>query len=180
MSPAVFQKLLDLIEEYGTSWLLLAGTGESLFNKNWKVDFKKLYDLRAKKGNLRLIINSNFALNFNDSDFELISQLDEIIISIDTDDRELTKRMRAKSDLALIIFNIVALASYCKINKLPLPNIAINCTLYSEAIKRLPNIVGLLSTLPVSQLAVSDVIETTAVKANHVECSRQEVSRRCN
>lgn len=167
MSPAVFQKLIDLINEYKTSWLLLAGTGESLFNKNWKVDFKRLYDLRERRG-LRLIINSNFALAFNDSDFDLISQLDEIIISIDTDDRELTKRMRAKSDLALIIFNIVALASYCKLKKVPLPNIAINCTLYSEAIDRLPNLVGLLSTLPVSQLAVSDIIETTAVVANKI------------
>ena len=168
MSEEIFDKLLEAIRLNKTNWLLLAGTGESLFNKNWKTDFKKLIKLKLKK-NLRLLINTNFALSFNDDDFEVLSKLDELIISIDTDQRDITKKIRSKSDLSLIIFNILALQSFCKINGLKLPNVAVNVTLHSDLLSRLPNLISLLSCTPVSQITVSGLIENQATHINNIK-----------
>ena len=59
-------------------------------------------------------------------------QLDGIMISIDTADRDLTRAMRAKSDLSLIVYNIVRLKAWCGRTACAC-RLTVNATIYAEA-----------------------------------------------
>lgn len=149
--------------------ILLAGTGESTFHPHWTEDFPRLIQAgKAANPSCYIHLNSNFAIKYEDQHWATLSQLDGIVISIDTSDRQSTREVRAKSDIGLIIYNIVRFKAYCDTRNLRFPKISINVTLYQEAAAGLPELINMLATLPISHVSISDMVETKAAKVFNV------------
>lgn len=163
MTAHTIEAVIQLIRDSQYQELLLAGTGESTFHPDWKQDFPRLVQA-GKQANKQCYVhvNTNFAMKYEDEDWAVFAMLDGIVISIDTADRQLTREVRAKSDLGLIIYNIVRFQTYCKMHGLPLPKLTINVTLYQEATAGLPDLMMMLADLPISLVTISDIYEREA------------------
>ena len=149
---------------------LLAGTGESTFHANWTQDFPRLIAAaRVRNPICHISLNSNFALKYENRHWDVFSKLDALIISIDTADSSLTKAVRAKSDLSLIIYNIIKFKSYCDSHLLKMPDIFINATLYQGSTEGLPDLMSLLANLPITQVNLSDLTEVDATQVNNIQ-----------
>jgi protein O-GlcNAc transferase len=170
MVDETIDSVIDLIKQHPYQELLLAGTGESTFHPNWLEDFPRIISAgKQSNPSCYIHVNSNFAIKYEDVHWAVLSQLDGIVISIDTADRQLTKETRAKSDLGLIIYNIIRLQTYCESHGLKLPKITINVTLYQQAAEGLPELMIMLSKLPVSTVAISDLYEGKAATINGIK-----------
>jgi protein O-GlcNAc transferase len=170
MVDETIDSVIALIKQYPYQELLLAGTGESTFHPNWLEDFPRIISAGKQSNPSSYIhLNSNFASKYEDVHWAVLSQLDGVVISIDTSDRQLTKDTRAKSDLGLIIYNIVRFQTYCELHELKLPKITINVTLYQQAVQGLPELMIMLSKLPVAAVAISDLYEGTAATVNGIK-----------
>lgn len=164
------ENIIKFLENQKLNEILLAGTGESTFHPKWTEDFPKIINAAKKiNNNCQIKLNTNLALDYKDVHFEILSQIDVIIISIDTSSRELTKAVRSKSDLGLIIHNILKLKSYCELKSMKIPALVINITLYQKAVSTLPELINILSDLPISHVSISDCFETTGAKKYGIE-----------
>ena len=169
LQSQTLDQVLALIASQPVHELLLAGTGESTFHKDWLTDIPRLIAAgKAANKDCFIHINSNLALKYGDAEFAVLAQLDGIMVSIDTADRELTRSVRAKSDLALISYNIVRLKSWCTSRGLRAPRVSINATVYAEAAQGIYELVVMLAQLPIDQLTLSDLIEFEAVRLNGI------------
>jgi protein O-GlcNAc transferase len=170
MTHNTVDAVIALILQHPYQELLLAGTGESTFHPHWLEDFPRLISA-GKQANASAYIhlNSNFATKFEDEHWAVLAQLDGIVISIDTADRQLTKEVRAKSDLGLIIYNIVRFQTYCEARNLSLPQLTVNVTLYQKAAAGLEELMIMLSKLPIAMVAISDMYEGKAATINGIQ-----------
>lgn len=167
MQPQTLQQTLDFIASQHLGELLLAGTGESTFHRDWVQDLPRLIAAgKAANPQCYVHLNSNFAQRYGDAEWAVLAQLDGIVVSIDTADRDLTKAVRAKSDLALIAYNMVTLKSWCEARGLRVPRLMVNATVYAEAAPGLHELLVFLSQLPVERVAISDMVELEACKVN--------------
>ena len=167
MQPQTLEQTLALIASQPMAELLLAGTGESTFHKDWVTDLPRLIQAgKAANPQCWVHLNSNLALKYGAREFDALAQLDGIVISIDTADRDLTRQVRAKSDLALITHNMLALKAHCVTRGLRMPQLSINVTLYEGAAKGLFELVTMMAELPVSKLVISDMVELEAARIN--------------
>lgn len=163
MTTTTVDAVIHLIEQSSYSELLLAGTGESTFHPHWREDFPRMIQAgKSRNPSCYIHVNSNFAAKYEDEDWAVFAQLDGIVISIDTADRQLTREVRAKSDLGLIIYNITRLQTYCQFHGLKLPKLTVNVTLYHEAAAGLPELMAMLSNLPITSVTISDLFEREA------------------
>lgn len=167
MQPQTLQQTLDFIASQRLGELLLAGTGESTFHRDWVQDLPRLIAAgKAANPQCYVHLNSNFAQRYGDAEWQALSQLDGIVVSIDTADRDLTKQVRAKSDLALIAYNMVTLKSWCEARGRRVPRLMVNATVYAEAAAGLHELLVFLSQLPVERVSISDMVELEACKVN--------------
>lgn len=167
MQPQTLEQTLAFIAGQRLSELLLAGTGESTFHRDWVRDLPRLIAAgKAANPQCYVHLNSNLALRYGEAEFAVLAQLDGIVISIDTADRDLTKQVRAKSDLALIAYNMLALKAWCESHGRRVPRLMVNATVYAEAARGLPELLAFLSQLPVERVALSDLVELEACKVN--------------
>lgn len=163
MTPDTVEAVIAYLQSHQFREVLLAGTGESTFHAQWMEDFPRLIRVaKAARPGCYVHLNSNFAMKYEDPQWAVLAQLDGIVISIDTADRDVTREVRAKSDLGLIIYNIVRFKAYCDSRGLDFPKISVNVTLYQDAAKGLPELITMLTTLPVGHVAISDMVETSA------------------
>lgn len=170
MEAATIEQTLALIARERFAELLLAGTGESTFHKDWVQDLPRLIAAgKAANPGAFIHINSNFALKYGDAELAVLAQLDGIMISIDTADRELTRTMRSKSDLSLIVYNILRLKTWCTTHGVRMPRLTVNATIYAEAARGSYDLAVMLSELPIQHVSFSDLYEFEAVSLNHVK-----------
>ena len=163
MSPDTVEAVIAYLQSHQFREVLLAGTGESTFHAHWMEDFPRLIHVaKAARPGCYVHLNSNFAMKYEDPQWAVLAQLDGIVISVDTADRDLTRDVRAKSDLGLIVYNIVRFKAYCDSRGLSFPKISINVTLYQDAAKGLPELITMLTALPINHVAISDMVETSA------------------
>lgn len=165
MAPQTIDQVLAMIAAQPMSELMLAGTGESTFHKDWLTDIPRLIAAgKAANPQCYVHMNSNFALKYGDAEFAVLAQLDGIVVSIDTADRELTRSIRAKSDLGLIVYNILALKAWCAARGQRAPKIMVNATYYAQAARRIHELVRMMALLPIEHLAISDMVEVAATQ----------------
>ncbi|MGM9479957.1 radical SAM protein [Roseateles sp. NT4] len=170
MEAATIEQTLAMIARERFSELLLAGTGESTFHKDWVQDLPRLIAAgKAANPAAFIHINSNFALKYGDAELAVLAQLDGIMISIDTADRELTRTVRSKSDLSLIVYNILRLKTWCTTHGVRMPRLTVNATVYAEAARGSYDLAVMLSELPVQHVSFSDLIEFEAVSINDIK-----------
>ncbi|MFG6466610.1 radical SAM protein [Roseateles sp. BYS87W] len=169
MPANTLEQTLALIARERFSELLLAGTGESTFHKDWVQDLPRLIAAgKAANPNSFIHINSNFALKYGEAELAVLAQLDGIMISIDTADRDLTRTVRSKSDLSLIVYNILRLKTWCTTHGVRMPRLTVNATVYAEAAEGVYDLAVMLAELPIQHLSLSDLYEFEAVTVNNI------------
>jgi hypothetical protein len=169
MLPQTLDETLAFIASQRLSELLLAGTGESTFHPNWVQDLPRLIAAgKAANPQCYVHLNTNLALRYADAEFAVLAQLDGLVVSIDTADRDLTRQVRAKSDLALIGHNMMALKAWCDLRGQRPPRIIVNATVYAQAARGLHELLVYLSQLPVDRVSIADMVEVEACKVNGV------------
>jgi MoaA/NifB/PqqE/SkfB family radical SAM enzyme len=169
MGPEGVEAVLRFIASQSFKEVLLAGTGESTFHPDWKTDFPRLI-AAAKGANPSCFVhfNSNFALRFADDAWPILAQLDGLMVSIDTADAEVTRHVRAKSDLAVIVYNLSRLRAHCRHHQRKMPRVVVNVTLHEAACEGLPELMSLLADLPVAMVSISDMVQTEAASRHGI------------
>lgn len=167
MTETNVEKFLEFLSSNPVSELLLAGTGETTVAGQWTKDIPLLINAAKRLNPYSLVhLNSNFAKRFTANEFSVLQKLDRINISIDTDDYDLTKAIRAKSSLADIMFNIIKLKSYCLSRGLNSPEIIVVAVVTAETFKTLPSLIYTLSLIPIDEIVLCDLMETQATMEN--------------
>lgn len=167
MTEADVEKILQFLRSNPVSELLLAGTGETTVAKRWTEDIPLLIEAARNLNASALIhLNSNFARRFTNDELAVIQQLDRVNVSIDTDDYDLTKSLRAKSSLSDIFFNIIKLKSFCFSRNLESPTITIVSVVTADTFQTLPSLIYTLSLLPIDEIVLCDLMETQATIEN--------------
>lgn len=167
MTEINVEKFLEFLRSNPVSELLLAGTGETTVAAQWARDIPLLINGAKRLNHSALVhLNSNFAKRFTSDEFAVLQQFDRINISIDTDDYDLTRAIRAKSSLSDVIFNIIKLKSFCLSQKLKCPVITIVSVVTAETFKLLPSLIYTLSLIPIDEIVLCDLMETRATMAN--------------
>jgi MoaA/NifB/PqqE/SkfB family radical SAM enzyme len=160
MLQAVVEGTAQLITESSFSELLLAGTGETTFHPGWQAIVKD-FVIKGKSRNPQsaIMVNSNLANDYSDSDLDTLLLLDIIVISIDTIDPATTRSVRRKSSIEKIFFNISKLTARAASRSVRKPQIVLNCTLTDRVHKDIRNLFLLAGEFAVDRLTISDVQE---------------------
>jgi radical SAM protein with 4Fe4S-binding SPASM domain len=152
--PAVRQ----VIEEFRPPEVLTSGTGETTFRKDW-IGFVDALRLPGIRYNL----NTNLSLDYADADLEAICELDAVVVSIDSHDRETMRRLRSKCDLRKIAFNMVTLRTKVR-GRARRPQFVVNFTLTNLNASHVYETWKFCSELGFGVFVLSDLIEIDHAK----------------
>jgi MoaA/NifB/PqqE/SkfB family radical SAM enzyme len=103
------------------------GHGETTFMSGWVEICRKLLAYR-----LPLVVTTNLAKNFTADEMDVMARLHTIMVSIDTADADLLKRMRRRVDLSRIVDNIQRIRATSARLDCPPPNFRFSCGLYDQ------------------------------------------------
>jgi MoaA/NifB/PqqE/SkfB family radical SAM enzyme len=131
MPIAMAERAATLIGEVTANQILPAvhmnGHGETTFLDNWTQICRQLL---ARK--IPLVMTTNLAKQFSSEEFQVLAQMDTIMVSIDTADPELLRRLRRRVSLARIVQNINEIRNTAARLNSPSPNFRISCGLYDQ------------------------------------------------
>jgi radical SAM protein with 4Fe4S-binding SPASM domain len=131
MTSELSDRAVRLIGDVGSDHILTTvhvnGHGETTFLPGWAKITKSLLDQ-----NLRLALTSNLAKQFTNEEFEILARMDTIMVSIDTADPVLLRRLRRSVSLSRIVHNIEETRRAAARLGVPAPNFRISCGLYDQ------------------------------------------------
>ncbi|MBB4197902.1 hypothetical protein CCR94_19045 [Rhodoblastus sphagnicola] len=153
MEPRILGKIVSMLQKHPARHVTLSG-GEVTFMKDWMktVDYITGNGLTAN-----LICNGGRLLN--DEELEFMLRFKTICFSIDTPDVELAKRLRPKVAVPNIVYNILRLRAVASMRNQPPPPLSISCVLSDANLHTLPDLVALVHTMGLNNLAVNEVTE---------------------
>jgi len=102
----------DLINEFrlfGLNTFVASGHGETTIVPDWHNFLRKI-----RSQEFGLSITSNFARIFNEEEIDLLARMDDVVISIDTVDRELLMKIRQSVCLETILYNMFKISIKAK------------------------------------------------------------------
>ncbi len=105
----------------------LSGIGEFTFRKDW---VELLY--RFRDAGVAVTMISNFARPFTERELDALLTLQHLMVSIDTTDAELLKRVRRSVSLANITTNLVQMRMRARKTGVSPPYLRLNAVLYLE------------------------------------------------
>jgi MoaA/NifB/PqqE/SkfB family radical SAM enzyme len=105
----------------------LTGIGEVTFRDDWVPSLDRLKKLA---GGVAAI--SNFAKTFTDEELDALLGLKHLMVSVDTTDADLLKKVRKAVSLNTISLNLTRLRMRARKRGVPLPWLKINAVLYRE------------------------------------------------
>ena len=127
LPEAVLNNVFGALRRLPFGTVQLSGIGEFTFRKDW-VDV--LY--RFRDAGVAVTMISNFAKAFSEAELDALLTLNSLMVSIDTTDAELLKRVRRSVSLANITTNLVRLRMRAMKTAAPLPYVRLNAVLYLE------------------------------------------------
>jgi radical SAM protein with 4Fe4S-binding SPASM domain len=131
MPIGLAQRAAALIQRAAANQILptvhINGHGETTFLSNWMEVCKPLLQFHVP-----LVMTTNLAKQFSSEEFDVLAQMDTIMVSIDTSDPELTRRMRRKVSLSKIVENIEQIRIASARLHSPSPIFRISCGLYDK------------------------------------------------
>lgn len=155
MDLEVFEATRRLVEKYRPGSLLLAGTGETTFAKNWTELCRPFLSIDGASK----ILNTNLVREYSGEDLDFLLGFDQLVVSLDTSVAQTLRLLRSKSDIKTIVYNIAALRARATLNNTRTPRININCTVTSKSRLELSGLAALCAAIKVDYLQFSDVIE---------------------
>jgi MoaA/NifB/PqqE/SkfB family radical SAM enzyme len=103
------------------------GHGETTFLEGWEKICQSLLD-----ENLPLLITTNLAKQYSNPEFEVLARMNVIMVSIDSCDPDLLRRMRRKVDVRQIVMNIQMIRTTALRLGLAPPSFNFSCGLYDQ------------------------------------------------
>ena len=97
------EEALDILAGQNIRELCTTVEGECTMNKNFTKIFSRFHKEHPE---INLVVTTNFSRKYDDEDFELFAQFDNLDISIDTLDPKLFKDITKNGDLSVILNNI--------------------------------------------------------------------------
>lgn len=157
MSDEVFYKIVDMCVKARVRMVNVAGHGESTNLPDWNEKIQLLLS-----HGFPLQITTNVALPWSWEEADLMSRFVHVMVSLDTVDQDLLRRLRRKVDLRTIIHNITLLRSAALLNDRPIPRLAFTCVLSDQSVQNLDRLVALAKSLE-CELNLSNLIELHGV-----------------
>lgn len=119
-----FDKLIEDMKNLGVRYVNLNGHGETTMIEEWDSYARRLLD-----AGFLGTLTSNFGRYFSEEEIDLLSRLAQIIISIDSTDRERLREVRRNVDVRTILTNMVRVRARARVKGIPQPRITWNSVL---------------------------------------------------
>ena len=129
LSKLNIDEILKIIDRGFVSSVQLSGHGETTMLDNW-VDIVSPF----LSGNLYTSLISNFSRAFTDVELDTLLKLSEIMISIDTVDREVLRIVRKPVRAEMIVYNMLRLKARARLLGLECPKLVWNNVLSVESL----------------------------------------------
>jgi len=133
MEDAALSRYLDVVRTFEFSQIQLSGVGEFSFRQDWVEVGAQIRDQTGSK----ITLVSNFARIFSKEELDFLLSLFHIMVSVDTPDAELLKKVRKAVDIRTIATNIVNLRARALETGRAMPIIKINATIYAENLRHI-------------------------------------------
>ncbi len=133
MEDTALGRYLDLVRTLEFGQIQLSGVGEFSFRQDWVEVGKQIRDQTRSK----ITLVSNFARIFSKEELDFLLSLFHIMVSIDTSDADLLKKVRKAVDIRTITTNIINLRARALATGRAMPLIKINATIYAENLRHI-------------------------------------------
>lgn len=179
MQDVALSRYLDAARTLGFEQIQLSGIGEFSFRDDWVRVGMQIRDQSRSK----ITLISNFARLFSKEELDFLLSLYHIMVSMDTPDAQLLKKVRKAVDIRTITTNIVNLGARALETGRRMPLIKISGTIYAENLTHIYDLacfavsVG-VPILQIARVGLSDANEfphpiTMAASDDVVEALRQ-------
>jgi molybdenum cofactor biosynthesis enzyme MoaA len=119
-----FEDLIQTLKERSVRSVIVNGTGETTFIPGWH----RRVDALADHG-FQLSITSNFAKLFTPEELETMARMDRIVVSIDTHNPSILRKIRRRVDLGNVLINMMGVITKSRVLGLPPPEFSWSCVL---------------------------------------------------
>ncbi len=154
MKLTLIDRAIDFVKEYRPRSLLLTGTGETTFLKEWVDICTNFLNIHQS-----IMLNTNIARTYTQQEIDTLSKFNELHVSIDSADPDEMKKLRSNSDLRTIAFNILRIKANSLLQKRRIPMLHVNCTVTTVNAFNLLNLAYFCLVTGVHSVAFSDVME---------------------
>jgi MoaA/NifB/PqqE/SkfB family radical SAM enzyme len=127
MPAQVERRVFDALERLPFRMVQLSGIGEFTFRRDWVEVLERFVERRVA-----LSLISNFAKRFTERELRALLKLHYLMVSIDTTDAALLRRVRKAVELSTIEDNLRRFRALADQLGTPLPYIKLNAALYVE------------------------------------------------
>lgn len=128
MEDVALERYISSARAIGFKEIQLSGVGEFSFRPDWISLGSRVRD----ESGAQITIISNFHRVFTTEELDFLLSLYHIMVSVDTPDVNLLKKVRKAVDLKAITFNITNLRARAIETNRPMPILKINGTIYAE------------------------------------------------
>ena len=170
ITPVPYEALeaeIELIQRFGVSRVNITGWGETTIKPNWM----KVVHTLADRG-IPVTMISNFAKRLSEEEIRTLARFSSIVISCDTVNPEVAKRVRSPINMEVMFDNIRALRAIAP----ETPVLFWNATVSNLMIFELPQWVKAGIELGISQFNINSIIMTPYAQQKGAAIGLQHVS----
>lgn len=157
MTDEIFSKIVDMCGKARVRMVNVAGHGESTNLLDWNEKIQMLLN-----HGFQLQITTNAAVPWSWDEADLMSKFVHVMVSVDTIDQDLLRRLRRKVDLRTIVHNLTLMRAAALLGGRPMPRLAFTCVLSDQSVHNLDRLVALAKALA-CELNLSNLIELHGV-----------------
>jgi molybdenum cofactor biosynthesis enzyme MoaA len=151
MDNSAAQRLAEDLGKRGSPLICISGGGETTIIDGWE---KIANTMRANGARLKIITNLNKA--YSREEIEAFAAMDRVVVSLDTVDYHIGKRVRARSNNYMIIHNIMQIKLVAK--KLGCnPDIFISCVVNNLVVDGLEDLAYFAIAADVQQVNLTNM-----------------------
>lgn len=157
MRADVLDKAISDIAElarHQTFKVCINGHGETTMLPHWADICEQLFGF-----GLELELITNLSKSYSPRELAALSKIRHIIVSIDTVDRELLRKIRRSVDADRIVANICRIRSVAIRDDLPAPFFHFSTGLFDKSVAELHDLAAMAITLQIGSIAFWDLLE---------------------
>ncbi len=128
--PELIERIVEFLREFPVDYVTMSGDAEITMFPAWTGVARRLLDMKI---DLRTISNFSKGI-FSDEEVDVFSQFRQILISLDTSDAALLKKIRYRADLRTIILNMQLVRARAVLMGRKIPEFVCNVVLHDKNI----------------------------------------------
>ena len=153
-----FDNFLGQMRERGVRVVVMNGHGESTIIKDWDVYADRLAD-----AGIRLHMTTNMAKRLTGPEVAVLSRFERILVSLDTVDPQLFKRLRRGANLDTILANVDQVQQFAA-GRRRAPQMTISCTVGDLSAPAIPGLVDAFLARNVLTFRFGDLAEYPVIE----------------